>query len=146
DYLKNAWQRILETADIEDLNMHDLRHEAISRIAETGKFSLVDLQSISGHLDVRMLLRYSHLCSKKLADRLDEALDGENATTTHRGRTRLKGDSFTMRDIQEISLEDASTPTVEEAGSLPSKNRVAGVFEEKAQVVVVDFATRRRVA
>lgn len=146
DYLKNAWQRILETADIEDLNMHDLRHEAISRIAETGKFSLVDLQSISGHLDVRMLLRYSHLCSKKLADRLDEALDGENATTTHRGRTRLKGDSFTMRDIQEISLEDASMPTVEETGSLPLKNRVAGVSEEKAQVVVVDFATRRRVA
>jgi len=51
-----------------------------------------------------------------------------------------------MRDIQEISLEDASMPTVEETGSLPLKNRVAGVSEEKAQVVVVDFATRRRVA
>lgn len=86
------------------------------------------------------------MCSKKLADRLDEALDGENATTTHRGRTRLKGDSFTMRDIQEISLEDASMPTVEETGSLPSNIRVAGVSGEKAQVVVVDFATRRRVA
>src|SRR3546814_18019820 len=86
DYLKNAWQRMLATAGIEDLHLHDLRHEAISRIAETGKFSLVDLQSISGHLDVRMLLSYSHLCSKKLANRLYQALAEDAVRETHRGR------------------------------------------------------------
>src|SRR3546814_18731964 len=40
DYLKNAWQRMLATAGIEDLHLHDLRPEAISRIADTGKSSL----------------------------------------------------------------------------------------------------------
>src|SRR3546814_13083795 len=70
DYLKNAWQRMLATAGIEDLHLHDLRHEAISRIAETGTFSLVDLQSITGHLAYRILLRYSVSFPKNLFNRI----------------------------------------------------------------------------
>src|SRR3546814_108969 len=122
DYLKNAWQRMLATAGIEDLHLHDLRHEAISRIAETGKFSLVDLQSISGHLDVRMLLRYSHLCSKKLANRLDEALAEDEVRETHRGRIRLgKAANLSMREVLDISLEEAAvaTPPAMSLGRVP---------------------------
>ncbi|CAM5462099.1 site-specific integrase [Eoetvoesiella caeni] len=143
DYLKNAWQRMLATAGIEDLHLHDLRHEAISRIAETGKFSLVDLQSISGHLDVRMLLRYSHLCSKKLANRLDEALAENEVRDTHRGRIRLGKDAnLSMREVLDISLEEAvvTTPPDMSLGRVPPS--VANV----AQVVAVDSAARRRIA
>ncbi|WP_233864645.1 site-specific integrase [Paraburkholderia adhaesiva] len=92
--LGDAWKRILARAGIEDLHIHDLRHEAISRAAETAKFTLIDLQHFSGHRDVRMLLRYSHLCTRKLAERLDEAFGSETAqsvmTTSHHGRVRLK--------------------------------------------------------
>src|SRR3546814_13714206 len=105
DYLKNAWQRMLATAGIEALHLHDLRHEAISRIAEPGKFSLVDLQSISGHLDVRMLLRYSHLCSTKLDKPLDAALAEYDVRDTHRRRIRLeKADYLSMRGVVAFSL------------------------------------------
>lgn len=93
DALKKAWARIVARAGLEDVHIHDLRHEGISRVAETGKFSLVDLQAFSGHRDMRMLLRYAHLCTKQLANRLDEAFatQGQGPTTTvHHGRQRLR--------------------------------------------------------
>lgn len=36
DYLVGAWNKACEMTGIEDLHIHDLRHEAISRVAETG--------------------------------------------------------------------------------------------------------------
>jgi integrase len=93
DLLRNAWSRIVARAGIEDLHVHDLRHEAISRVAETSKFSLIDLQAFSGHKDVRMLLRYAHLCTTQLASKLDEAFaeSGEGSLTHHvRGRKRIR--------------------------------------------------------
>lgn len=93
DLLRNAWGRIVARAGLEDLHVHDLRHEAISRVAETSKFSLIDLQAFSGHKDVRMLLRYAHLCTTQLASKLDEAFaeSGEGSLTHHvRGRKRIR--------------------------------------------------------
>jgi len=90
DSLKNAWARNCQRAGIEDLHVHDLRHIAISRVADTGLFSLIELQAYSGHLDIRSLLRYAHLCAKKLAKRLDEALGQKAMTYVHKGQTRLK--------------------------------------------------------
>jgi integrase len=77
DALKGAWYRICARARIEDLHLHDLRHEAISLIAEAGliagrPFSLRDLASITGHRDLRCLSRYTNLCASKLAIALDE--------------------------------------------------------------------------
>ena len=44
---------------IDDLNFHDLRHEAISRFFEMG-LTAPEVASISGHKDIRMLFRYAH--------------------------------------------------------------------------------------
>lgn len=96
DLLRKSWSRIVTRAGIEDLHLHDLRHEAISRVAETSKFSLIDLQAFSGHRDVRMLMRYAHLCTTQLASKLDEAFSdsGEGSLThIHRGRKRISGSS-----------------------------------------------------
>jgi integrase len=90
DNLRKAWARIVERAGIEDLHIHDLRHEGISLVAETSKFSLIDLQKFSGHRDVRMLMRYAHLCTTHMAHKLDEAFGGGKSSTEHRGRKRLK--------------------------------------------------------
>jgi integrase len=90
DALRKAWSRIVKRAGIEDLHIHDLRHEGISKVAETSKFSLIDLQKFSGHRDVRMLMRYAHLCTKHMAHKLDEAFSGAESSSTHRGRKRLK--------------------------------------------------------
>jgi integrase len=55
-----AFDRLRRRAGISDLTFHDIRHEAISRFVERG-LSLAQVQMISGHRDLRMLLRYTHL-------------------------------------------------------------------------------------
>ena len=107
DGLRKAWARICEAAGLvgaDELRLHDLRHEAISRVADAGGravggFSLVDLQAFSGHRDTRMLLRYAHLCAQSLAKRLDAAFeDGE--MVGHHGARRLKrGASVTLSQV-----------------------------------------------
>ncbi len=54
-----AWQRLLKRTGIDDLHFHDLRHEAISRLFEMG-LTAPEVASISGHRDLRMLMRYAH--------------------------------------------------------------------------------------
>lgn len=65
-----AWDRLTKRAKIEDLHFHDLRHEAISRFFEKG-LTVPEVASISGHRDIRMLLRYAHADREKLAKKLD---------------------------------------------------------------------------
>lgn len=57
--LRLAWDRLTKRAAIEDLNFHDLRHEAISRLFELG-LTVPEVASVSGHRDMRMLFRYAH--------------------------------------------------------------------------------------
>lgn len=108
DGLRKAWERICTQAGLigdHELWIHDLRHEAISRVAEAssntpGGFTLVDLQAFSGHRDTRMLLRYAHLCAQSLAKRLDAAFSDAQQVTCHHGRRRLKGDAdVTLGDL-----------------------------------------------
>lgn len=82
------FRRVLPRAKIKDLHFHDLRHEAISRLAESGQFQLIELQAISGHRDTRMLTRYAHLCSGKLSEKMDRLQVGTITQYLHRGRLR----------------------------------------------------------
>ena len=55
-----AWDRLRGRAGLNDLRFHDLRHEAISRFFGMG-LSILEVALISGHKDVKMLFRYTHL-------------------------------------------------------------------------------------
>ena len=54
---------------IENLYIHDLRHEAISRLFEMG-LSIPEVALISGHRDPRMLFRYTHLRAEDVAEKI----------------------------------------------------------------------------
>lgn len=71
--LHKAYSRACARAGCEDLTFHDLRHEALSTLAELGQFNVLELAAISGHKDPRMLKRYTHLDAGKLASRINEA-------------------------------------------------------------------------
>jgi integrase len=55
-----AFERLRRRAGVQNITFHDLRHEAVSRFVERG-LSLAQVQMISGHRDLRMLMRYTHL-------------------------------------------------------------------------------------
>lgn len=69
--IKKAFMRIKKKANIKDLRFHDLRHEAISRWAEKG-FDVMELAMISGHKDIKMLKRYTHLIPQKIAEKMKQ--------------------------------------------------------------------------
>lgn len=56
---------------LKDLRWHDLRHEGISRLFELGLHPL-QVQRISGHKNMQMLLRYTHLQTDGLIAALDQ--------------------------------------------------------------------------
>lgn len=64
-----AFDRLRSRAGIIDLTFHDIRHEAVSRFVEAG-LSLAQVQMISGHRDLRMLMRYTHLQTDDIVAKL----------------------------------------------------------------------------
>jgi len=67
--VKQAFQNAVQRAGLSDLRFHDLRHEATSRFFELGLNSM-EAAAITGHKDLRMLKRYTHLDASKLAAKL----------------------------------------------------------------------------
>lgn len=65
-----AWKRMIKKTELKDLRFHDLRHEATSRFFEMG-LEIMEVASITGHKDLRMLTRYTHMSAEKLAKKLN---------------------------------------------------------------------------
>ena len=80
--LKNAYSisdrfaKVRQSAGIEDLHFHDLRHEGISRLFEIEKikdgyirkWTIPEVAKVSGHKTWKMLERYTQLKPKDLVD------------------------------------------------------------------------------
>ncbi len=66
--LRQAWERLVKRAGIDNLRFHDLRHEAISRFFEMG-LSVPEVATMSGHKDISMLMRYTHVRTSSILNR-----------------------------------------------------------------------------
>lgn len=69
DSITQAFDRICSRLQIGDLRFHDLRHEATSRLFERG-LSIMEVSAVTGHKDLVMLKRYTHLKAEDLAKKL----------------------------------------------------------------------------
>ena len=49
-----------KTIGIDNFRLHDLRHEGVSALFEKG-LNMMEVSSISGHKDLSMLRRYTHI-------------------------------------------------------------------------------------
>ena len=57
---RTAWRRITREAGLRGLRFHDVRHHAITELAES-QTSDQTIMSIAGHVSPRMLAHYSHV-------------------------------------------------------------------------------------
>lgn len=71
--LKQAYKRSVVRAGIEDFTFHDLRHDALTRLAKLG-LSVLELRAISGHATANMLQRYVSIDAGDLAIKLADKL------------------------------------------------------------------------
>lgn len=59
-YVSVRFHRYAEALGIQDIVLHDLRHEGISRMFEAG-YEIQEVAIVSGHRDWKMLRRYTHI-------------------------------------------------------------------------------------
>lgn len=71
DWITRRFKAATREAGIVDFHFHDLRHEATSRLFELDRLTVVEISMITGHKDLHMLKRYTHLTAAKLAAKLD---------------------------------------------------------------------------
>ena len=69
--ITHAMEAACKKAGIEDLRLHDLRHEATSRFFEMG-LSIPEVATITGHKTWSMLRRYTQLKPEDIAQKLRE--------------------------------------------------------------------------
>ncbi len=85
---RKAWEHCRNRSakhmpSLRSFRFHDLRHEAISRFFEQG-LSVPEVALISGHKDLRMLFRYTHLRAEDLAIKI------QSNTTNHGDRDNIR--------------------------------------------------------
>ncbi|MEZ5691148.1 MAG: site-specific integrase [Rickettsiales bacterium] len=66
---ETIFRRMLNLAGLKDLRFHDLRHEAITRLAK--KLDVLDLARMVGHRDPRSLMIYYNATASEIAGLLD---------------------------------------------------------------------------
>lgn len=69
--LARGFRRLCHRAGIDDLKIHDLRHEATSRFFERGKLDSVLIKKITGHESMDTLSRYFQLRPGTLHELMD---------------------------------------------------------------------------
>jgi integrase len=79
--LKLAYRRAVARAGIPDFTFHDLRHDALTRLARLG-LNILELRAISGHTSTIMLERYVTVDAEELAVKLNDRLPQTKAKVT----------------------------------------------------------------
>jgi integrase len=69
EVVSQAFNRARKQAGVKDIRFHDLRHMAITRLAEKLP-NLIELSAVSGHKSLAMLKRYYHPSAEQLAEKL----------------------------------------------------------------------------
>jgi integrase len=67
----DSFMKLTSRAGIKDLKFHDLRHEATSRLCESGKLSLPEMMEMTGHDTMNTFRGYANLISHENSRRLN---------------------------------------------------------------------------
>ena len=122
--IKSTWRYMTTALEIEDLHFHDLRHEAISRLAEMGSFDLLEISAISGHKSLTMLKRYTHHQTSKLVRKIDGPINRQQQALSqllvpYPASVKKDAETFVVRILDFDNLQ-VRARSAEEAATLAS--------------------------
>lgn len=69
--ISSAFKKVTKAIGYQEFRFHDVRHEALSRMGDSGLFNEMQLMAISGHSSSGQLKPYLKLDDQKQADRMD---------------------------------------------------------------------------
>jgi integrase len=65
DAVRDAFERAIDKAEIEDFHFHDMRHTFATRLVQNG-VDLYKVKELLGHKTIAMTMRYAHHCPESL--------------------------------------------------------------------------------
>jgi len=104
---RSAWRGIRKAAGLPTLRFHDLRHHAITELAES-QVSDQTLMSIAGHVSQKMLSHYSHVRIEAKRKALDALAGPSEETTNTKGEEAMSCDttSDTKVDFSDVPIAE----------------------------------------
>jgi integrase len=88
---RSAWRKLTRAAGLKGLRFHDMRHHAITELAESGT-SEQTIMSIAGHVSRKMLEHYSHIrvdAKRKALDALGTKPEKEKQNASEGGHVTI---------------------------------------------------------
>ncbi|MGF6665301.1 integrase [Paraburkholderia atlantica] len=84
----NAWDALLEAAEITSFRFHDTRHDYATRLVAAG-VDLNRVRALLGHSDIKTVLRYAHLSPDHLHDAINKAFNAPRREKAKRKGAKL---------------------------------------------------------
>jgi Phage integrase family len=133
-----AWRALRDAADLRGLRFHDLRHTAITELAEMGVADHV-LESISGHLSRRMLEHYSHIRIDAKRQALDARDQARRAAEGNGNGDQNEANDTAIEAVVEVpdDLTSQSRHSLRLSGSPPSGKLLIPLERRDVRVVVL---------
>ena len=121
-----AWSTARLQAGLEDVRVHDLRHNFASQLVNAGR-SLYEVQKLLGHADATTTQRYTHLSQERLLEaassvRLPEGNSGQDVLSSLRPKPNQK----TLNQLQHQRHQQDAVALLREAGW--QEEELAGLF------------------
>ena len=91
---RSAWRSLRKAAGLKHLRFHDLRHHAITELAESGDASEQTIMALAGHVSRQMLEHYSHVrldAKRRAVEALSRRHKGSTNVTNHVTRDAVGG-------------------------------------------------------
>jgi len=104
---RTAWRSLTKAAGLGGLRFHDLRHHAITELAES-QVSDQTIMAIAGHVSQKMLARYSHVRSEARR----QAVMALSARPTGGRINAGKSEGYDTKNDTKPSVEDTPAPEV----------------------------------
>jgi integrase-like protein len=123
---RTAWRRLTREAGLSGLRFHDLRHHAITELAESTT-SDQTIMSIAGHVSPRMLAHYSHVRleakRKALANLSSSPQEGSHVTIdVTNGAEKENNEPQLTENMVDVTGIEPVTPCLQRTGVLSNRS------------------------
>jgi integrase len=114
---RTAWRSLTKEAGLAGLRFHDLRHHAITELAESSTSEQI-IMSIAGHVSAKMLAHYSHVRLEAKRTALSALCNsGEEkvtSQTTSQGQFSGRGgDLMSLKNMVDVTGIEPVTPCLQ---------------------------------